>query len=220
MEFSPIIKPIKTNFSRLRTRRSSPKVNRARKENMLKKYEITAILKPESTLDDVNAVLGQNGAQIDGTTDLGEKSLIFTINKNDRGHFWSVLFSAEPTALIKIEKALRIKKSVLRFLIISRLKEPIKPEKVKSEKKLTAEETPVVKSAEDKTAKVESTEPAVIEEKPKRPKKPITKEEPIVEKSEPIKPAKPVKKTTKAKKQEEISSEELNKKLEELVKED
>lgn len=191
---------------------------------MQNRYEITFLVKPGTTNEDVLSVLAQNNATIDATSDVGERELAYTIAKHDRAHYWSVLFTCDPSVLVKIEKALRIKKDLLRFLIISRLREAEKPvAKPKTEiaKTTGTEETkPAAKEkSEVKIEKVEEKKEVEPVEVPKTVKK-VTKTKKTAvaaseSKTEPEKkPAKP-----KAKKKE-FSSEELNKKLEELVKED
>ncbi len=188
---------------------------------MQSRYEITFLVKTDKTNEDVLSVLAQNNAAVDAANDIGERELAYKIAKQQRAHYWSVLFACDPSALVKIEKALRIKKDVLRFLIISRLREAEKPV-AKPRAETTKATQPKQESAaavsEDKLTetKIESKmvetpadEPV---KKPSKAKK--ATETPVEHKKAPVKkPAKP-----KAKK--EFSSEELNKKLEELVKED
>lgn len=191
---------------------------------MQNRYEITFLVKPGATNEDVLRVLTQNNATIDATNDIGERELAYTIAKHDRAHYWSVLFTCDPSVLVKIEKALRIKKDLLRFLIISRLREaekPVaKPKTVAAKTTDTEEIKPAAKEeSEVKIEKVEEKKEVEPIEAPKTVKK-VTKAKKtagIVTESETV----PEKKAAKPKaKKKEFSSEELNKKLEELVKED
>jgi small subunit ribosomal protein S6 len=188
---------------------------------MQSRYEITFLVKVDKTNEDVLSVLAQNNATIDATNDIGERELAYTIAKHNRAHYWSILFTCDPSALVKIEKSLRIKKDVLRFLIISRLREAEKPTiKPKPETTKTTQQkqesntiAPEDKPIETKS-KVKIDKKPTIEavEKPSKTKK--ATETPVKQKKS------PAKKPTKPKTEKEFSSKELNKKLEELVKED
>lgn len=186
---------------------------------MQSRYEITFLVKTDKTNEDVLSVLAQNNATIDATNDIGERELAYTIAKHNRAHYWSILFTCDPSVLVKIEKALRIKKDVLRFLIISRLREAEKPV-AKPKVEITKPAPPKQESA----TVVSEDKPVETKDKVKVDKKPaieaVEKPSKTKKKTEtPVKQKKaPAKKPTKTKR--EFSSKELNKKLEELVKED
>jgi ribosomal protein S6 len=180
---------------------------------MQKDYEITCLVKPGKTDEDIQAVLKQNGAVVASSSDMGERELAYSIAKHTRAHYWSVIFSSAPDALSKIEKALRIKKDILRFLVISKLREAEKPApKLKPE---------AAKSAEVKAEPKTEVEVETAQEVKKTVKKKAAEPKKVAEGAVVEEKVAPKKKAAKPKtKKEEFSSDELNKKLAELVKED
>ncbi len=187
---------------------------------MDKEYEITLILNEGGSPDEVLAVLEQNGAAIIDSSDFGDKNLAYSIEKVKRARLWNIIFSCSPKALAKIEKALLIKKSVLRFLIVNRLKFAEKPLNAKSREAKVEKSEPVEKikaepvKVEEATTPDEAAPAEKVEEKPEA-VKPVKANKVTKPAEEPA-----AKKTVKAKKAEKVSAVELDKTLEELVKED
>lgn len=200
----------------------------------MESYEITFIVDEDGSSDGVEKVLKESGAEISKTNDLGVKQFVYPIKKKNTGHYFAIEFKSEAEGLIEIESELKAEKTLVRYLIIKSLRKGIEPvrtgiyakkeeggevvkapeatkqtEEVKKEVKI--EEKPVEEESkvEEKTETVETPEEKPKEESvvAKEEKKPVAKEE---------KPA-PVKKPRA--KAAKVSAEELDKKLEELVKE-
>lgn len=205
--------------------------------NEVEKYEITYLCEEGNSAKDATKVLETVGAKISKETDLGIKKLAYPINKMTTAHYGVVLFEIEKTELPRLEKALKLNKTIVRYLIVKELRIPI-PKAAKKKVSNEAEIAPKVTS-EKKTVTEEIKEkteiPEIIKEKAdigaKTVEKPVLKEEAkpakIKEKVEtPKDTAESTKKET-AKKVEkpvrkkpakaEFVKEELDKKLEELT---
>lgn len=189
--------------------------------NQVTSYEITFIVKEDQKTDDIKKILAEHSAKIISENDLGSRTLSYEIKKATQGHYFRIVFECNKETIKKIEKDLQRQKSVLRYLIVMALRKP----KATGERRLpqpSAESNVVaprekteVKSAKDPAAKiVEPAEEAKIEPTPVAPAQP-KKEEPKAKKAEGEKKTrKTIRKATKA------EASELDKKLEELVKED
>ena len=141
------------------------------------KYEITYLCDESNSIKDAVKVLEDNGAKISKETDLGIKKLAYPINKMTTAHYGVVLFEIEKTDLPRLEKALKLNKTVVRYLIVKELRTPI-PKPVKE--KAVEEEKPA-KVAE------KTVEPEKVKEKIKTPETVVEKvEPPMVSPSTPL----------------------------------
>lgn len=198
-------------------------------------YEITFILKEDQKSDEVTKILTEHEAKITAENDLGSRTLAYEIKKATQGHYFRVVFECSRENIKKIEKDLQKQSAVLRYLIVNALRKPIE-----TERRLPQPTQEPVKTVEPKS-ETPKEEPKIKEKVVVKPvelpdeekveeKKPVEKEGEVVKetKSEVVEPKvkaeKPAK--TEAKKPRTIrkatkaEASELDKKLEELVKED
>ena len=88
-------------------------------------YEIMCIFDPKTTTEAetsemVAEQLGSFGAQISSKEDLGRKKLAYPIKKRTEGLYWLFHFTIDPQKIDELKKALLIKESLIRFLVVKR----------------------------------------------------------------------------------------------------
>jgi len=198
-------------------------------------YEITFIVKEDQNSDEIAKILAEREAKIIAQNDLGSRTLAYEIKKATQGHYFRVVFECTRENIKKIEKDLQRQSIVLRHLIVNTLRKPVEterhlpqpvqktvqpveqtnkvlpvaPKAVEKKEEAAPMESPV--EEETKAKKQIEKEKDVKEAKPKVVKPEVTAEKPA--KAEAKKP-RVIRKATKA------EASELDKKLEELVKED
>lgn len=184
-------------------------------------YEITFILKEGDSLDGVKNILSEAGAQITEENDLGPRTLAYEIKKQTAGNFYRIVFKAAGESLKKIDAELRRQGCALRYLIVTAIRKP----KESGKKRIPAAERVEKKEAGNvEEAKIQPAEGKEAEGEKKEVAEETTKSD-KTKKSEPAK-ARPVKKAAekkvvkKTRKATKAEASELDKKLEELVKED
>jgi len=91
----------------------------------MKHYELLFVLKPTLTeeenqakFDFIKSVLEKNGCEIAAIEDMGVRKLAYEIQKFERGHYYVVYFTGEPTAIDEILRNLRYTEEVIRFMNI------------------------------------------------------------------------------------------------------
>lgn len=167
------------------------------------RYELLYII-PSTLTDDevggvetkVSAVLTKYGAQVESTKRLGKFRLAYPIDRQRHGHYVLVIFAAETSSLAKIEENLRIVTDVLRHLTVS------------------ADEA----GEEQKFDLVQFTE-VNVDTKDDRPRRREKAPEEGAAKEEGAKEATPAEEEKKEAK-EEISSDDIEKKIETALSED
>jgi len=89
------------------------------------RYELLYILPTTLTDDEVgaqevklNGLLTKLGATVESTKRLGKFRLAYPIKKQRHGHYVMVMFTAETSAIAKIEENLRITPEVVRHIIL------------------------------------------------------------------------------------------------------
>ncbi len=87
------------------------------------KYEATFILHPSAELCEKGTValkkeFETNGVKILKEENKGELDLSYPIKKNKRGRYFLFELEAPPQSLTAIEKALKIKSEILKYLFI------------------------------------------------------------------------------------------------------
>lgn len=183
-------------------------------------YEITFIVKDEATPDEVLAVFGQTEVKLNELIDMGSKQFAFPIGKLNSGHYYTSEFDCSTDKIIKIEKFLRLKKTLVRFLIVKKIRFPEKTSKTALAEAAAKEaKKPLGDKKTEESIEVTTDEPKV---------EAIKKEEPKLEKKVADKPVKATKKieekpkpkATKKAPVKKVSKVELDKQLEEMVKED
>jgi small subunit ribosomal protein S6 len=91
----------------------------------MRHYENLVIVKPTLTAEEIQEslkaiqeVITSNGGEIATTDDMGMRKLAYPIEKNDRGFFQVIYYSAEPSSISEIERRFRINEDLLRFVTI------------------------------------------------------------------------------------------------------
>lgn len=87
----------------------------------LKKFEISYLAKTEADKEVVLGILREIGASGIVEGKFSEIKLAYPIKKQTSAFFGSAVFEAEPASIDKIDKSLKFKEGILRFLIISAL---------------------------------------------------------------------------------------------------
>ena len=92
----------------------------------MKKYELTVVINPnleedvvKAELAEVTALIERFGGTVEKVDEWGKRRLAYEINKVNEGIYTFITFSAEPAAPVEIERRMRIKENVLRYLIIA-----------------------------------------------------------------------------------------------------
>ena len=192
------------------------------------KYEITFIVPEAETNEPVSKIIEPAGGKIIASKDLGIKAFTYPIAKAKIGRYFSVLFEIEPVDLKKLEKPLKLDRSIMRYLLVKalRVRAPRPPREVTGVKQKAISEKVEKKVVEEpKTEKIEvkkTTEEKEIE--PKIEKKPAARKiSKTIEKAERVAPrAREKAKETVRKetpKVPEIEKDLLDEKLKDLVSE-
>ena len=91
----------------------------------MRNYENLVIVKPTLTAEEIQEsikaieeVITSNGGVIATTDTMGMRKLAYPIDKNERGHFHVIYYSAEPSVITEIERRFRINEELLRFVTI------------------------------------------------------------------------------------------------------
>jgi small subunit ribosomal protein S6 len=101
----------------------------------MRHYENLVIVKPTLTAEEleqeikaIEEVITSNGAQIVATDAMGMRKLAYPIQKNERGYYYVIYYTVDPSAINEIERRFRINENLLRFMT----------EKYDSKKEVTA----------------------------------------------------------------------------------
>lgn len=91
----------------------------------MNKYELTVIIKPSLDEDSIKAELAsvqelitKFGGNIEKVDDLGKRRLAYEIKKFNEGFYSFITFSSEAETPAEIERRMRIKENVIRYLIV------------------------------------------------------------------------------------------------------
>jgi len=91
----------------------------------MRHYENLVIVKPTLTAEEIQEsvkaieeVITSNGGEIATTDTMGMRKLAYPIEKNERGHFHVIYYSAEPSVITEIERRFRLNEELLRFVTI------------------------------------------------------------------------------------------------------
>lgn len=189
------------------------------------KYEITFILAEAETNEPVSKVVQAAGGKVISSRDLGVKAFSYPIAKATIGRYFSVLFEIMPEDLKKLEKPLKLERSILRYLLVKAIRAHA-PRPPKPERKEKASDQKIEKIEEKAAAPmVEKVEEVKAQVKPmptgrQAVKKPAAKIKAPKPKAEKV--AKPVKEPVAKKepaKVPEIEKDLLDEKLKDLVSE-
>lgn len=91
----------------------------------MRNYENLVIVKPTLTAEEIQAsvkaieeVITSNGGEIAATDAMGMRKLAYPIDKNERGYYHVIYYTAAPSAISEIERRFRINEELLRFVTI------------------------------------------------------------------------------------------------------
>ena len=125
---------------------------------MTRHYETLFVVKPTLTeeeiktqIDNVKSILEKNGAEISATFDWGMRKLAYEIDKNLRGYYYVIYYTA-PSSLIKeLERNFRLSDDVLKFMTIL-LSDDVTAQQLEKElQEAQTQSDPVEKTAEEPT---------------------------------------------------------------------
>jgi len=150
----------------------------------MRHYENLVIVKPtltaeeiQSSLKAIEEIITSNGGEIAATNAMGMRKLAYPIEKNERGYYQVIYYSAAPSAIAEIERRFRINEELLRFVTI----------KYDTNREIKAWNTLVEKAnkveapkAEEAPVETEAPAPAV-EEAPAETEAPKAEEAPATE---------------------------------------
>lgn len=92
---------------------------------MTRNYELLFVLKPtlaeeevQTQRDSLKSILEKNGAQIDAFQDMGTRKLAYEVKKFERGHYGVFYFTAPTSAILEVERNLRINEDVIKFMSV------------------------------------------------------------------------------------------------------
>ena len=148
-------------------------------------YEITFISKEENDNSVKESIKNLEGKIISENL-MGRRRFTYPINKEEAGFYVSYVIEINPDNFQNLNKTLRLKNSILRYLIVEKKIYPEKPVKVKVEKPKKIEPIIPVEAAKTPDVQIEPEKTETFPEKPV--KKPIK-----TEKAKPVKTEKEIK---------------------------
>lgn len=91
----------------------------------MNKYELAVILVPnldeeavKSEQQSIQELIERFGGTVEKIDDWGKRRLAYEINKTNEGFYSFITFNSESTAPAEIERRMRIKENVLRYLVV------------------------------------------------------------------------------------------------------
>jgi small subunit ribosomal protein S6 len=91
----------------------------------MRHYENLVIVKPTLTAEEleqeikaIEEVITSNGAEIVATDAMGMRKLAYPIQKNERGYYYVIYYTVDPSAINEIERRFRINENLLRFMTV------------------------------------------------------------------------------------------------------
>lgn len=91
----------------------------------MNKYELAVIVKPtldeealKAEFESVQEIITRFGGTIEKIDDWGKRRLAYEIKKFNEGFYNFITFTAESETPIEVERRMRIKENVLRYLVV------------------------------------------------------------------------------------------------------
>ncbi len=154
----------------------------------MRHYELLTVLKPTLTEEETKAkvnflkeVLEKNGAQIAAFQEMGTRRLAYPIEKLERGYYSVFYFTAPTTAILEVERIIRITEDFIRFMSVKYENQKEMAYWNKQVEKFALKEVPEVEIEEElpqESPKETTTEDLIAEEEVS------VKEELVVEKKD------------------------------------
>jgi len=92
---------------------------------MTRRYEFLFVLKPtlvdeeiQAKLDFLEEALVKNGAEIAALQKMGTRKLAYKIQKFERGHYGVFYFTAPTSAILEVERIVRISEDFIKFMTV------------------------------------------------------------------------------------------------------
>jgi len=89
----------------------------------MRSYEFTAVFRVKEDnyatgLKDVKSIFEKNGVTTKSEEDMGDRLLAYPVKKEERGHYHLFNIDADPAGILKIEDALKLQTSILKYLFV------------------------------------------------------------------------------------------------------
>jgi len=91
----------------------------------IRHYETMFIVKPTLTDEEtqnqiatVKANIEKNGGEIVAVDDMGTRNLAYEIQKNKRGYYYVIYFTAPSESIKELERNYRVNEDIIRFIFI------------------------------------------------------------------------------------------------------
>ena len=93
----------------------------------MRSYEFTAVFRVKEDnyatgLKNVKAIFEKNGVTTTSEEDMGDRLLAYPVTKEERGHYHLFNIDADPAGILKIEDALKLETSLLKYIIVKKEK--------------------------------------------------------------------------------------------------
>ena len=93
----------------------------------MRSYEFTAVFRVKEDnyptgLKNVKDIFEKNGVTTLSEEDMGDRLLAYPVHKEERGHFHLLNIDADPAGILKIENALKLQTSLLKYLFVKKEK--------------------------------------------------------------------------------------------------
>ncbi|MDA3956625.1 30S ribosomal protein S6 [Oceanispirochaeta sp.] len=93
----------------------------------MRSYEFTAVFRVKEDnyatgLKNVKEIFEKNGVTTLSEEDMGDRLLAYPVLKDERGHYHLLNIDADPAGILKIENALKLQTSLLRYLFVKKEK--------------------------------------------------------------------------------------------------
>jgi small subunit ribosomal protein S6 len=93
----------------------------------MRSYEFTAVFRVKEDnyatgLKNVKDIFENNGVKTISEEDMGDRMLAYPVNKEERGHYYLFNIDADPAGILKIENALKLQTSLLKYLFVKKEK--------------------------------------------------------------------------------------------------
>jgi small subunit ribosomal protein S6 len=92
---------------------------------MTRRYELLFVLKPTLAEEEVQAqtaslqeILEKNGAEISALQNMGTRRLAYQVEKFERGLYGVFYFTAPTSAILEVERNLRISEDFIKFMTV------------------------------------------------------------------------------------------------------
>ncbi len=88
-------------------------------------YETLFVVKPTLTAEEIEGqiarvkeIIAEQGGEIKAVDDMGMRRLAYPIQKQERGYYSVIYFTAPPQLVIELERQLRYNEEILRFMTV------------------------------------------------------------------------------------------------------